>query len=718
MSVGRSSSWGAKWRELPSAVSRASLFAGLLAALALGACATDVQPDSGVGLERAFSRLRFQRPVFLTGAGDDSGRLFVVEQEGVIRVFDATGEPREAAVFLDISDKTSRRGNEEGLIGLAFHPNFRDNGQFFVHYSGSDPDEVGVLSRFSLRPGEPNRADPASEEVLLQQPQPWRNHNGGMIAFGPDGYLYLSLGDGGAANDPHGNGQKLSTWLGSILRIDVDRREEGKPYAVPPSNPFVGQPAGAKPEIWAFGLRNVWRFSFDRENGDLWAADVGQNSIEEIDLIEQGGNYGWRSFEANERFDELEPLSFGEHIPPVAQYGRREGSSITGGYVYRGTRFPQLVGDYFFGDYASGLIWRLRPEGNGAFSQELVRRTGRSIASFGEDDKGELFLLSFDGAIYRLVSTAEMEDPFEDWPERLSETGLFTMGAQPQPAEHLVPYEVQVPFWSDGARKERFFVLPEGQSLGFREQGSWEVPVGATLVKNFRASHRGEERLIETRLIKRAEDGWQAATYIWNHDETPDAVLAPEGRQFELRNKAYGVQSWHAPSAAECASCHVEATDYVLGLTTAQLNRDVDGRSQLLTLEQRAVVQLPEGFEPAAHRSFAKLDDESTPVEERARAWLDVNCAMCHQPQGPGNASIDLRMTTALTDAGLVDVPPSQGELGIEGARLLAPGDPEGSLLLHRVQTLGAGRMPPIGSHVVDEQGVSLLEAWIRSMDA
>jgi len=705
-------------RRLPlrTALTASSLVLAAGVALAW-TCLGPAPVEDGVRLERAFPRLRFERPVQLLGAGDGSGRVFVVEQAGVVRVFSNEADPASSEVFLDISERVSRRGNEEGLIGFAFHPDFARNGEVFAHYSLAGDEATGILSRFRIDQEDPSRVDPASEEVLLRQPQPWRNHNGGMIAFGPDGYLYLSLGDGGAANDPQGNGQDLSTWLGSILRIDVDRAEEGRPYAVPEDNPFVDGPEGARPEIWAFGLRNVWRFSFDRETGELWAGDVGQNTTEEVDLVVKGGNYGWRRFEAERVFDADTELALEPAIAPVSSYPRSEGISITGGVVYRGQRFPSMQGWYLYGDYVSGNLWRVTRGADGEFTTDLAARTGRSIASFGEDDEGELYVCSFDGGVYRVVPAEGEADPYAAWPERLSETGLFAWDEEQKraaPTAQLTAYEVNAPFWSDGAEKGRWFALPEGEAFAYAEEGAWEVPVGATLVKHFRARHGRGMRDLETRLTRRTEDGWEAATYVWRGS---DAVLAPEGRQFELWTSE-GVQSWHAPSTSECASCHVEATGFPLGLRTPQLNRELeDGRNQLVALAEAGALMLPKGFDPAAAPRFVDPGDELEPLEERARTWLDVNCAMCHQPQGPGNAAIDLRRSTALDAAGLVGMAPAQGSAGAgEETLLAAPGDAARSLLVHRVRTLGDGRMPPIGSNAVDEEGAALLEAWIAEL--
>ena len=366
-----------------------------------------------VTVSRAFPRLAFNRPVFLTHAHDD--RLFVLEQRGRIRVFPNDPDIDTAAVFLDIRERVYMGHNEEGLLALDFHPDYTDNGFFYVYYSASHP-RRGVLSRFSVDPADPNRADPDSEQVILKVEQPWGNHNGATVLFGPDGYLYISLGDGGAANDPHGNGQDLSTLLATVLRIDVDKTDEGLDYAIPPDNPFVGRP-DARGEIWAYGLRNVWRMSFDRETGELWAGDVGQNRWEEIDLIVRGGNYGWNIREAAHSFKR--DVSPGPVIDPVVEYPQRNGReiiglSVTGGYVYRGPGLPGLEGAYIYGDYVTGRIWALRYAGGEVTEHREIFRPPPSlyIASFGEDAEGELYICSFDahdgrgggrGRIYRLV---------------------------------------------------------------------------------------------------------------------------------------------------------------------------------------------------------------------------------------------------------------------------------------------------------------------------
>lgn len=362
---------------------------------------TPQEPDVPAGWEavRAFPSLSFNRPVDLQHPSDGSGRLFVVGQEGTIHSFPNREDADTAHLFLDLRDRVDDSGTEEGLLGLAFHPDFESNGWFFVNYTSGNGTRI---SRFSVAPEDPSRGDPQSEEVILSIDQPYANHNGGQLAFGPDGYLYIALGDGGSAGDPHGHGQNRSTLLGTILRIDVNRPEEGRTYAIPPDNPFAGNGEGHREEIYAWGLRNPWRFSFDTGTGLLWAADVGQNSREEINLIESGGNYGWNIMEGSLCHPSSRNCDPDGLIFPVWEYGRDQGISVTGGFVYRGEELPELEGLYIYGDFGSGRIWALdlsnpdRPE-----NRELLR-VSWAISSFGTDTANELFICSFDGYIYRL----------------------------------------------------------------------------------------------------------------------------------------------------------------------------------------------------------------------------------------------------------------------------------------------------------------------------
>lgn len=343
----------------------------------------------------------FTRPLYLTHAGDGTGRLFLLEQPGRILILkDGAVNPNP---FLDIVSIVGSDGNEQGLLGLAFHPNYTENGFFFVNYTDKQGDTI--IARYQVSPDNPDVADPNTAKVLLTIDQPYRNHNGGQVAFGPDGYLYIGMGDGGAANDPENRGQSLNELLGKILRIDIDN---GEPYGVPETNPFVNDSA-ARPEIWSYGWRNPWRFSFDEANGDLYVADVGQNQYEEIHVelagTESGQNYGWRLMEGAHCFNptDCDPAAQ-SLVLPVTEYDHAVGCSVTGGYVYRGSQFPELDGVYFYGDYCSGILWGLRHEADGQWSQAELLRTQETISSFGQDEAGEIYLIDHQGQIFQLAN--------------------------------------------------------------------------------------------------------------------------------------------------------------------------------------------------------------------------------------------------------------------------------------------------------------------------
>jgi glucose/arabinose dehydrogenase len=337
-----------------------------------------------------------QRPLGVASVADGTGRLFVLEQIGRVQIV----QPGQLlpSLYLDITERVGSTGNEQGLLGLAFHPRYVENGYFYVNYT--DLNGNTVIARFQVSPDDPNRADPGSEKRLLSIPQPFPNHNGGEVTFGPDGYLYLGVGDGGSAGDPQGNGQSLDTLLGKILRIDVDN---GDPYAIPPDNPFAG--GGGRAEIWAYGLRNPWRFSFDRLSGDIYIGDVGQNQIEEIDYLPGGppggANFGWDFFEGSSAYEGVPPPDL-QVIPPVAEYRHDVGCSVTGGVVYRGSRLPAWQGVYLFGDYCSGMVWGLiRDAQSGWQYRTLFGPIGR-ITSFGQDEQGEVYLIDQGGILYVL----------------------------------------------------------------------------------------------------------------------------------------------------------------------------------------------------------------------------------------------------------------------------------------------------------------------------
>jgi glucose/arabinose dehydrogenase len=372
-------------------------------------------PDWIRGLDSG--KPRDPRPLLIMGARDGTNRIFGGTEYGTVHVWPNDPKADKMETFLDIRERVQYNDaqNEEGFLGLAFHPRFKENGEFFVYYSIKPTKEqphVTVVSRFRVSKDDPNRADPNSEEVLLRIPQPYWNHKGGTIVFGPDGYLYVGLGDGGAFNDPHGNGQNLTTLLGKILRIDVDHKDPGLNYAIPKDNPFADRGAAARGEIWAYGIRNVWRIAFDRATGDLWAGDVGQDTWEEIDIIRRGGNYGWNLREGKHMFVPKDnPNKKGspprpDLIEPIWDYHHNIGKSITGGNVYRGKKVPELSGAYLYGDYVTGQIWALSYDRGTkkVTANRSIQQKGQPLLSFGEDDEAETYFLTQPGGIFKFES--------------------------------------------------------------------------------------------------------------------------------------------------------------------------------------------------------------------------------------------------------------------------------------------------------------------------
>lgn len=362
----------------------------------------DGTPDpAGYKTAVAFPNLSFTRPVDLQYSPDNTNRLFVVEQAGVISVFANDANTGSKTTFLDIRDKVDDQGNEEGLLGLAFHPDYKSNGYFYVNYTAANPNRT-VVSRFSVSGSDPDKAEPGSEVELLSFSQPYSNHNGGQVAFGPDGFLYIATGDGGSAGDPKENGQDRKTLLGKILRIDVNKSENGKKYGIPADNPFAGNTQAFREEIYAYGLRNPWRFSFDIENGRLWTGDVGQNAWEEIDIIEKGGNYGWNTMEGNHCYDPKTGCDRAGLKGPIHEYDRNAGISITGGFVYRGPSLKSLVGKYIYADFATRRVWALEHKDLSRPVNTLLFEAAFNISSFGVDQNQELYLCGFDGKIHKL----------------------------------------------------------------------------------------------------------------------------------------------------------------------------------------------------------------------------------------------------------------------------------------------------------------------------
>ena len=675
--------------------------------------------DSSIQLTRVFNDLSFTHAVGLLHEPGNDTRWYVIEQAGRVRVFDNAASTN-LRTFIDIQERVDDGPNEAGLLAMAFHPDFASNGEVFLYYIRAEDGARSrdTLSRFTSRDGG-QTLDANSEEILLSIEHPYDNHYGGQLGFDSDGYLYLSLGDGGSGGDPGNRAQTTSNLFGSLMRIDVDG---DAPYAIPETNPFAGNAlctnldgtnaAGTNcPEIFAWGLRNPWRWSFDSATGDIWLADVGQNEIEEVNRIALGGNYGWRLREGNQCYNPSTNCGTAGLIDPVVVIPQPDAQSITGGYVYRGSTIPGLVGQYVVADFVTGRLWRL-VENNGEYTLALLEETGMNIASFAEDMANELYLVTHNGQIHRLDPAGSTSDNF---PRLLSQTGCVDTTDPTQPASGLIPYTVNAPFWSDGADKQRWLALPDNTTITINDAHDWEFPNGSVLMKNFHLN----ERLIETRLFMRHDDGqWAGYSYEWNESGT-DAELVLGGKVVDVEG-----QSWIYPSSSECLQCHTAAAGFSLGLETAQLNGDLTypqtGRTANQLITHDAIDTLSEALSdtPDNLPRLVNPTDTSAGLDVRARAYLHTNCAQCHRPDGPTNVNLDLRYTTALADMNICNVTPQNGDLDIADAQLLAPGASERSLLLQRMHRRDALGMPPLGSNIVDEAGAALIDEWIASISS
>ncbi|HIG28812.1 MAG TPA: hypothetical protein EYQ50_13830 [Verrucomicrobiales bacterium] len=653
----------------------------------------------------------FNRPVVLASPPGEDSRLFIVQQSGVIWVFPDEDRSQKLQ-FMNISRRRKLlTEGEQGLLGLAFHPDFQENGYFFISYTVTSTTDDGTgrhdrVSRFRVSDTNPNQADLDSELILIDQFDQASNHNGGDLHFGPDGYLYISLGDEGGANDQFDNSQRITRdFFSGILRIDVDKRPGNlKPnphpansenYWIPADNPFIsvtefnGRPVNPEDvltEFYAVGLRNPWRMSFDSLDGRLWVGDVGQGAREEIDIIVKGGNYGWDIREGTipTPGKRRPPFAF-EPIEPIWEYGRSSGKSVTGGLVYRGDRFPELFGVYLFCDYASGNIWGLRELDDGQVRVDRIAREG-GIVAFGVDPvTGDILLADYGEGRIKMLQRADPSGG-EPIPERLSHAGIFSDMALLKTHPGIEPYDLVVPFWSDGAEKTRWFSIPNPDDrIVFNETGNWEFPLGSVWVKHFELEMvEGEpesRKRIETRALVLNEQGSYGVTYRWG-DSMEDALLVPEEGMTETFEIQSGdqtrSQTWIYPSRSGCLTCHTPQTGHVLGFRTEQLNRMVSFDNakpvnQIQRLHEVGYfVNPPESIHTLP--ALAPLDDTSAGLEYRVRSYLAANCAHCHLPNGLGRGLFDARFNSPISLSGLIHgdliQTPLDSEVGV-----VVPGD-------------------------------------------
>lgn len=659
------------------------------------------------------------QPTFLAHSTDGSNRIFVLERRGLILTLPNRPDVREedVSILLDIQSRVETGFSEEGMLGMAVHPDFAENGYFFVHYTVAD----GLCSqfarcqqivRYSIDPQDPSRALPGSAWVTLEIERPGSvdHHNGGMLAFGPDGYLYISVGDQDVAEAP----QDTTNLRGKILRIDVDSGTEFNP-GIPPSNPF-GNP------VWLYGLRNPWRFSFDRETGDLWIADVGSHLREEVSVVPAGSpgglDLGYPHCEGTVS-NTPTGCTPSQHAPELEYATGGPGIAIIGGYVYRGA-LSSIQGEYVFGD-ANGTIFswdRTTRDPETGLGVIETRITGQfdGLGSFGEDEAGELYTWSYSYPNLRRFSES-MPGGGDGFPALLSGTGFFTDTLSLTPAPGLIEYDVVAPLWSDASSKRRFMALPGNEKIRVHDAHDWSFPDGTAFLKHFEVLIDGAVfRRVETRVLLRQTTGWLGLTYRWNDAQT-DAQLLTTALYEEFDRGAGLVQPWAYPSPSDCLGCHSGPTGRTLGLRVEQLNRSFDYASvsdnQLHAWNCLRLFDTDIG-DPAAFPRFHRAHDGSVSIQRRARDYLEVNCASCHQP-GAGQASLDLRAEVALGDMEVIDAPPIRGDLGLPDARLVAPGDLGSSVLFHRVISSDASLRMARGTQLVDQAGSALIVGWIVS---
>ncbi|MBP87715.1 MAG: hypothetical protein CMJ64_13495 [Planctomycetaceae bacterium] len=710
-------------------------------------------PPPPYKVEPAFPKLQFSKLVCITNA-PGTQRLFVAEQGGKILSFVNDANCEQSDLFADVKAAQLKLGS---IYGLAFHPKFEQNRFVFVCYTVSGDNPAGTrVVRFTMNAGEPPRIDPSSEQLVITWPG--GGHNGGCLKFGHDGYLYVSTGDGAGPSPPDTklSGQDVTNLLSTVFRIDVDHADGDKAYRVPADNPFVDLD-GARPEIWAYGFRNPWKMSFDRQTGDLWLGDVGWELWEMIYRVERGGNYGWSIREGRQSVLPEQPPGPTPISPPTIDHPHSEAGSITGGFVYRGSRLDALDGVYVYGDYQSGIIWGARVDEDGVAETEELARTSLQLTGFGEDHAGELYLLDHRGQIYQLSENMTAAKS-EDFPRKLSDTGLFVLVEQQTPAPGVLSYSINAEHWADFTTSKRWLAVPGDGQITINDKGTWQFPDGSVIAKTVsldnvqvgqvsnlsskpgRVENRSHEEVrLETQILHREDGSWRPYTYVWNDGQTDAELVDAQGftRELKVRDEHApgGVreQSYRFAARNECSLCHnpwVEARTTIFGLQSAsllgvhvnQLNRNHDfgngSTDQIQHLLDWGLLDAKFAKPLAEAKRLADPYDTSADLNDRARSYLHVNCSQCHQFNAGGAATIALSHDVKLEDAQMLDVRPTQGTFRISNAKIIKPGDPYGSVLFYRISKLGGGRMPRLGSGEVDGRGTRLLHDWIARLPA
>lgn len=675
------------------------------------------EPPAPYAVARAFPKLEIKRPVAVElepGTGKMLLLQYPFEKEKLCRLrrFDPQAEVAEAETVIELPDTANSFG---------FHPKYTENGWIYVGSQGNDPADkagkrrVAHIVRYTVDRQPPHRVVEGSALKIVEWPS--QGHNGMASAFGNDGMLYVTTGDGTPGFDADDAGQDLTTFCGKVLRLDVDGAPAGQAYRVPADNPFRGI-AGAWPEIWAYGLRNPWRITADRESGQIWVGQNGQDLRESAHLLQRGANYGWSAYEGSRVYIDGRLRGPSSFTPPTVEHDHGAFRSLTGGLVYRGARFPELVGAYLYGDWATGRIWAAKHDGKQLrWHRELVD-TALAITGFGTTPEGDILIVDHGGdGLYRLAPAPPATAPALPFPTRLSETGLFADTPALRPAAGVQPYAINAPAWHDGATAERLLALPGESTLKVTAGwSSWDLPDGAVLAQTLSLpdDNGAPARRLETRVLLKQADDWSAYSYLWNDAQNDAELVGKEGRRVKVAGR-----DWLAPSRADCLMCHSRAAKFVIGLTSAQLHRDVGLTGQTQNqIEAWIAHGLAKGLapKPDAPRHVDPYDPSAS-LPERARSYLAVNCAHCHVSEGGGNTLMNLGPATALDKRHLIDAPPEHGTFGIADARLVAPGDPSHSILPIRVALRGVpGQMPPVGTLVPDPVGGQMLLEWLLSL--
>jgi uncharacterized repeat protein (TIGR03806 family) len=721
-------------------------------------------PTFGFTSSNAFPTLNFTNPTVIVSAPGESSRLFIAEKSGRIAVITNLAVPTRTT-FMDISSRVLKVADtavydEQGLLGMEFHPGFATNGYFYLFYTGNATSPAGtgrhdILSRFRLSSTNANQGDTNSETQFIVQYDQDDNHNGGCLRFGPDGYLYVGLGDEGGSYGSWGNSQKIDRdFFSAIMRIDVDRQPGNLApnahaalpsltnYSVPNDNPFLGatnfnglsvNATNVRSEFWAVGVRNPWRFTFDSETGEMILGHVGQDTLEWINLVTKGANFGWNFFEGAKQWTNSAQIPSGfTFTPPLIQYGHTNGRvCIIGGVVSHGLNVSQLYGAYIYGDYGSGEVFALRHVGtNVTVNSVLFSDPGAVIGTFGVDpSNGDVLYGSLragtNSQIKRLIYNSTTNGA--PLPPTLANTGVFTNLSTLAVAPGIMPYDINVPFWSDGALKTRWFSVPNvNLMIGYNPTSNWTFPTGTVWIKHFDLELTNgvpsSRQRIETRLLVRNTNGVYGVTYRWG-GSTTNATLVGEGGLDEnfVIDDGGGVvrtQAWHYPGRTECLLCHTAAAGYALGFTTAQLNRNYDygaggQTNQLAALSQAGYF----ASGPAnLHLLPAMVTATNTDVslEYRVRSYLAANCSQCHQAGGSAPALWDGRISVPTQVAGLINGP-LRDNLGDTNNVVIKPGSLANSILFTRISTAGSLRMPPLASTVLDTQAIALVAAWITN---